>query len=62
MSDDRLAIVGGRMHVRYGLTASGEQVYLFGAADGTPLDTLRGMLQAASAYIEQLEARGEMTA
>lgn len=62
MSNDPLAILGGRMHVRYGLTAEGEQMYLFGTADGTPVDTLRSMLRAAANYLDQLEARGEMTA
>jgi len=62
MSKDPLAILGGRMHVRYGLTTEGEQMYLFGTPDGTPVDTLRGMLKAAAAYLDQLEAKGQHSA
>ena len=61
MDEDRLVVQGGRLHVRYGLTAEGDPLYLFGAADGTPLGTVRDMLRAASTYVDRLEARGDLT-
>lgn len=61
MTDDPLAILGGLMHVRYGLTAEGRPLYLFGAEDGTPVGTLRAMVEAATAYVDRLEAGGHLT-
>lgn len=61
MIEDPLAILGGVMHVRYGLTSEGRPLYLFGAEGGTPVDTLRAMVEAATHYVDRLEAGGHLT-